>query len=291
MKKFLIFAMFLVLVACSDNKNEPIDGVFTETERDSSKSKELQFQRVQDSILKNYSNAVKLINQIDDELDKLTKIKISGETSNLETDILQKIDYLSFQLKSRNEDIDKLEIKLKSLGKENKEFLERIKTLEDIIAEKDVIIASQNDRIASLEIQLSQTKSELDVALTEKEVVERFASETEKEKNTAFYIIGTEKKLKADNIIKMDGEGFLGIGGRYVPSPDSEIDKFTKIDITKDTLLPISGNIKSIEIISTHSRRMLDIQNSPSGTDYLKVRNPDSFWRTDKTLIIMIEEK
>jgi hypothetical protein len=204
---------------------------------------------------------------------------------------LQKIDYLSFQLKSRNEDINKLELKIKSLANENKEFLERIQNIESILAEKDVIIANQNARISLLENELSQTRTERDFALAEKQNIEQFANETVMQKNTAFYIIGKESKLEKDNIIKMEGEGFLGIGGKYIPSPDLDLKHFTKIDITKDTLLPIMSNVKVAEIVSSHSRRLLEVQSSPSGTDYLKVRNPELFWKTDKLLIIIIEDK
>jgi hypothetical protein len=290
MRKILLFLLFILLIACSEEKGIPLydkDG----KEIDSAKLKELEFQRVQDSILKNYSGAVKLINQIDSELSKLAQIPETSESYNLETEILQKIDYLSFQLKSQNEEIRKLELQLKSLAKDNKANLERIKTLEAIIAEKDVVIANQIERIGSLEGELATTKTERDVAVSEKITVEKFAMETVKEKNTAFYVIGREKNLLENNIIKMEGEGFLGIGGKYITSPDAELKFFTKIDITKDTLIPFPSNSKIEEVVSAHSRRLLEIQAAPSGTDYLRIRSPESFWRTDRMLIIIVEDK
>jgi len=291
MRKFILLWLLLALFACSEEKNVPIGDGVSEKDADSSQRKEYEFQRVQDSILKNYSDAVKLINQIDTELSKLGGVGISHESQNLEIEILQKIDYLSFQLQSRNEDINKLEIKLKSLGRENKVYLERIKTLESIIAEKDIIMANQSKRIEGLEKELSVTKSERDLALTEKKTIEIFATKTEKDKNTAYYIIGKEKELETKNIIKMEGEGFLGIGGRYVPSIDSDLKLFTKIDILSDTLFPLPNNVKKIDVVSTHNKRLLDIYKSESGTDYLKVSTPETFWRTDKMLIIIIEVK
>lgn len=291
MRKFILIWLLLALFACSEEKNTPLGDAISGDDADSAKQKEYEFQRVQDSILKNYSDAVKLINQIDTELSKLGGVGISNESHNLEIEILQKIDYLSFQLQSRNEEIHKLEIKLKSLGKENKEYLERIKTLESIIAEKDVIMANQTSRIENLENELSITKSERDVALVEKQNIEQFADKTVKDKNTAYYIIGKEKELETKNIIKMEGEGFLGIGGRFVPAIDSDLKLFTKIDILSDTLLPVPNNVKKIEVISSHNKRLLDIHKSESGTDFLKIRTPETFWRTDKMLIIIIEEK
>lgn len=292
MKKILFFTLIIILYSCSGDGNTPIDDSNIESvSSDSSRKKEAEFQRVQDSILKNYASAVKLINQIDNELNKIALSKGNNESYDFEVEILNKIDYLGFQLKSRNDEIKKLEIKIKSMGGENKKLLEQIQTLETIIAEKDVIIASQSERITTLEKTLDQTKNELNVAVTEKQSVEKFAALTEKEKNTAYYIIGTEKKLTEDNIIKMEGEGFLGIGGRYVPSNDADLKFFTKIDITKDTLLPIQPNVKKLEIISTQSKKLLELMNSHSGTNYLKVKNYETFWRTDKMLIILIEEK
>jgi hypothetical protein len=293
MKKFLLlsflFAIFSLL-SCDKNEDLPIDDSIGQNTGKPS-AKEIEFERVQDSILKNYSSAIRLINQIDTELSKLSNTPGSPESVNYEQDILKKIDYLSFQLKSANDDINKLEIKLKSLGKENKSLQEKIQTLESILAEKDKIIENQKDRIGSLENELQVTKSERDLAYVEKANIEKFASETEIKKNTAYYVVGNEKTLEQENIIKMEGEGFLGIGGKYIPSPEAELRYFTRIDITKDTLIPIPNNSKVAEIVSSHSKRLLELQNSPSGSDYLRIRTPETFWRTDRLLIIIIEEK
>lgn len=291
MRKLFLIILFVALSACSEQKEEPLMNLdeFSRNIDTSKLQRDFEFQKVQDSILKNYSSAIKIINQIDSELSKIAVAPQSKETYSLEMEILQKIDYLSFQLKSRNEDITKLEIRLKSLGKENKEYFEKIKTLESIIAEKDVIIENQNKRIMKLEYELAATKTELDLTRSEKIQIEEKANQFEIEKNTAYYIIGKEKDLKNRNIIKMEGEGFLGIGGRYVPSTDADLKEFTKLNISSDTLLAIPEKVKKIEIISTHSRRLLEFVKYETGNDYLKVINPDLFWKTDKMLIIIFE--
>ncbi len=293
MKKYiLIYYLFVILliISCDNNDNLPISE-HTEKNSTSISKNENNFQKIQDSILSNYSQAIRLINQIDGELNKLSNVPSISESQNYEQDILKKIDYFSFQLKSANSEINKLQLKIKSLGKENKEYLARIKTLEIIIEEKDKIINNQKERISYLENELQITKSERDLANIEKANIEKFASETEIKKNTAYFIIGNEKTLKSQNIIKMEGKGFLGIGGKYVLSPEAELKYFTKIDIVKDTLLPFPSNSIIEEIISTHSRKLLEIQNSQSGNNFLRIINPETFWRTDKLLIIMIEEK
>lgn len=288
MKKFLLIFVFLILVSCENEQKIPLENEGG-TVSNVNGTSEIEFQRIQDSILKNYSGAIKLINQIDDELSKLSKIPTMGETSSYEQDILKKIDYLAFQLKSANDDINKLEIKLKSLGKENKILQEKIITMETILSEKDKVIESQAIRITGLESSLNQTISERDIAYEQKAEIEKFANETVIKKNAAYYIIGNEKNLVKDGIIKMEGEGFLGIGGKFIPSPETELKYFTRIDITKDTLLPFQSNVKVSDIVSTHNRKMIEIVKSSSGGDFLKIKNPDIFWRTDKMLIIIVE--
>ncbi|GAB1370638.1 hypothetical protein MASR1M45_06990 [Candidatus Kapaibacterium sp.] len=290
MKKFLLLFLVILAVSCSENNDTPIVDGNNQADKVQTKS-ESEFLRIQDSILKNYSSAVKLINQIDGELSKLAKTPNLNESYNYELDILKKIDYLSFQLKTNNEVIDKLQGKLKRLTKENNEFKEKFIVLENIIAEKDEIIANQNIRISDLEKELNITKAERDVALVEKQQFEQLAQEKEIQKNTAFYVIGKEKNLKQDNIIKMEGEGFLGIGGKYVPSTEADLKYFTKIDIYKDTLIPLPSNSKVAEIVSTHNKRMIEYHNPASGSDMLKIKSPESFWRTDKLLIIIVEDK
>lgn len=291
MKKILLFVFFVLIISCSEEQDMYIidDEHDSTSEQDTALLKELEFRKIQDSILKNYSGAIKLINQIDSELSQLSNAPQSQESYNLEMEILQKIDYLSFQLKSRNEEISKLEKRLKSLGKENKTLMEKIQTMEVIIAEKDKIIENQILRIQTLEIELEQIRNERDFAVIEKQNIESIAKETEREKNTAYFVVANEKKLKSDEIIRMEGEGFLGIGGRYVPVADADLNLFTKIDILKDTLIPMPSNFKEFDIVSTHNRKLLEKVSSSSGGDYLKVLSPEIFWKTDKMLIIIIE--
>jgi hypothetical protein len=288
MKYYLIFLLLILFVSCSEKSDMP-ESI---PETGSNPNPEtLKFNRMQDSVLKNYASAVRLINQIDDELTKLSNVPNTIETKNLERDILQKIEYLSFQLKTKDSEIRTLQAKLKTLTKGNKELMEKIVTLETLLAEKDKTINIQKDKIAGLEGDLTKVSKERDVAVEGRLLAEKVAEETRKEKNTAYYIIGTEDELKERKIIKMEGEGFLGIGGRYVPAPDANINFFKKISIFQDTILSFPNKYKIESIISTHNKKYIDVIDSPSGEAFLKVKNPETFWQTDKTLIILIEKE
>jgi peptidoglycan hydrolase CwlO-like protein len=283
-----MFLLLLFFVSCGEKSEIPESLPETGGKAFPESTK---FNRVQDSVLKSYASAVRLINQIDDELTKLANVPNTIETQNLERDILQKIEYLSFQLKTKDGEIKNLQAKLKSLTKGNKELAEKIATLEILLAEKDKTIVAQKDKIAGLEGDLTKVSKERDVAVEGRLLAEKVAEETTKEKNTAYYIIGSEDDLKERKIIKMEGEGFLGIGGRYVPAPDANINFFKKVNILQDTLLSFPNNFKIESIISTHNKKYIDIIDSPSGEAFLKVKNPETFWQTDKTLIILIEKE
>lgn len=288
MKYFFMFLLLIFFVSCGEKSDTP-ESLPEAGGKVSSES--TKFNRMQDSILKSYASAVRLINQIDDELTKLANVPNTIESQNIERDILQKIEYLSFQLKTKDSEIKGLQAKIKSLTKGNKELMEKIATLEVLLAEKDKTINSQKDKISSLEGDLTKVSKERDIAVEGRLLAEKVAEETRKEKNTAYYIIGSEDDLKERKIIKMEGEGFLGIGGRYVPAPDANINFFKKVNILQDTLLSFPNKYKIDKIVSTHNKKYIDIINSPSGETFLKVKNPESFWQTDKTLIILIEKQ
>lgn len=289
MKKYLILLIVIILIGCGKEENTPEmpeDKIFEKVDASNEK-----FLRTQDSILRNYAAAIRLINQIDNELTKLSNVPQSIETQNLERDILQKIEYLSFQLKTKNDELNILERNIKSLAKENKEFRERIKTLETILAEKDRIIDNQKSRIEELEKELNLTIRERDIAIESKIEAEKRVEETTLQKNTAFYVIGTEQDLENKSIIKMEGEGFLGIGGKFVPNPDANINYFKKINISIDTLLQFPTSFTIQEIVSNHNKKHLEIIDSPAGDSFLRIKNPEEFWLKDKSLIIIVKRK
>jgi peptidoglycan hydrolase CwlO-like protein len=289
MKKYLILLIVIILIGCGKEENTPEmpeDKIFEKVDASNEK-----FLRTQDSILRNYAAAIRLINQIDNELTKLSNVPQSIETQNLERDILQKIEYLSFQLKTKNDELNILERNIKSLAKENKEFRERIKTLETILAEKDRIIDNQKSRIEELEKELNLTIRERDIAIESKIEAEKRVEETTLQKNTAFYVIGTEQDLENKGIIKMEGEGFLGIGGKFVPNPDANINYFKKINISIDTLLQFPTSFTIQEIVSNHNKKHLEIIDSPAGDSFLRIKNPEEFWLKDKSLIIIVKRK
>lgn len=289
MKKYLILLIVIILIGCGkeeDTPQLPEDKIFENVDARNEK-----FLRTQDSILRNYAAAIRLINQIDNELAKLSNAPQSIETQNLERDILQKIEYLSFQLKTKNDELKILERNIKSLAKENKEFRERIKTLETILAEKDRIIDNQKRRIEELEKELNFTIRERDLAIESKIEAEKRIEETTLQKNTAFYVIGTEQDLENKGIIKMEGEGFLGIGGKFVPNPEANINYFKKINISIDTLLQFPTSFTIQEIVSNHNKKHLEIIDSPAGDSFLRIKNPEEFWLKDKSLIIIVKRK
>ncbi|HRP01377.1 MAG TPA: hypothetical protein PLE30_01905 [Candidatus Kapabacteria bacterium] len=286
---FTILLLILFIIACNkDNENKP-EAIGTDTTAEI--STEQKFAISQDSILKSYASAVRLINKIDDELTKLSNVPQTIETQNMERDILQKIEYLSFQLTSKNEEIKSLQAKLKDLSANNKKLDERLKTVEAILVEKDNIIKNQDKRISDLEFRLKIVISERDVALEGKGEAEKLATETRQQKNTAYYVIGTEDDLEKRNVISMEGEGFLGIGGKYVPSTEASIGLFKKIDITVDTILSFPANFEIDQIVSNHNKKYLEFIESPAGGTFMRIKKPEEFWMKDKTLIIIVKKK
>ena len=98
--------------------------------------------------------------------------------------------------------------------------------------------------------------------------------------NECFYVIGSNKELKANNIIS---KKFLG--KTKVLEGDFDRTYFTKGD--KRTLSELPLHAKNAKILTKHpagSYEILDID----GSKVLKINNPTKFWELSNFLVIEI---
>ncbi|MEO6883413.1 MAG: hypothetical protein ABI199_05240 [Bacteroidia bacterium] len=238
-----------------------------------------------DSINKAFVNS---FNVIEDNLDKIKeKEKIvtlnskDGETAKSKQDeIVDEIKAINDLMIKNKREIYNLRKRLKSSNSKNEELQKMIEHLTEQLSEKD-------DEINSLKDQLSKANSSLT------DLMKQFSdsvAEIQEEKqviNTAYYAFGTAKELKKQGIIVKSG-GIVGIGGTETLKSDFNKDYFTKIDITKNTAIPMYSKIENI--VTVHPSGSYKITGNAK-VDTLNIIDYKSFWSASKYLVVVVKQK
>jgi hypothetical protein len=151
--------------------------------------------------------------------------------------------------------------------------------------EKDVEIARLSDQLEKMNIQIEILSSSVENLATEGEAKSQTISEQTEALNTAYYVMGTKKELREQNIITLEG-GFVGIGRNKKMKEDFNPEYFTRVDITKLKSIPILH--KKANIITTHPSSSYKIYGEKSA-DSLVIQNSKAFWSASKYLVILVD--
>lgn len=244
---------------------------------------------------------IKSFNDIQDNLDSIKrKEMIITEQTELKTELQKKAkDQI-------NEDVNtiyqllldtrsKLDDVRKKLGKSNfkvEELEKMVNHLTQQLEEKDKEIAALKEELENMNIEitaltmdvgnLKQQNAQKETLIKDQEGV---INDKITELNTAYYVVGTKKDLKDNNILTAEG-GFIGIGKNKKLKQDFDDKLFTKIDITKTTQIPIPG--KKPKIITNHPTESYKISGEGDSA-ILEIINANSFWKSSKYLVVVID--
>lgn len=283
MKKIaILIGIGVFLISCNGEKegkekNPVIDSLSNvNTELNSQLSqKEAALQEFIDAFNEIQDN----INQIKEKEKIVTNNTQGGDVKNREEQIKEDLQSIYDLLNKNKMKVAALSKKLKDANIKMESLEKMISNLQAMIDEKDKEIEALKDKVESLNIELSNLQTSYQELQQENEV------KTEK-LYTAYYAIGTAKELKEKGVITKEG-GFIGIGKATKLKDDFNKDYFTKIDITKVTVLPISA--RSAKILTNHPSSSYKIIGDKKHVDRIEITNPDDFWSTSKFLVIVIE--
>jgi hypothetical protein len=154
------------------------------------------------------------------------------------------------------------------------------------------LVSRQEERIAKQESQIAQLLTELEnnkviIKKLNQDVTDLTADNVKKdeyiklqtaEANRAYYVVGTYSDLNEAGIVSKAG-GFIGIGRRQGTNSEMPLDRFTQIDRTKVTTIPI--NMRKAIVVSKHPENSYELvmdENDNKQVSYLRILNPAKFW-------------
>jgi chromosome segregation ATPase len=181
----------------------------------------------------------------------------------------ESINALSKKLKNSNMKVDELN---KMVERLNKDLADKASQIEDLRNKLSKLNASFE--MANLKIDtLSRTVKDQGSQINNQS--QTIASQDEA-LNTAYYVIGTNKELKKNGVIK---------SGEVLADFNKEL--FTKIDVRKVTEISILS--KKAKIISSHPTSAYKFTGDKKVIQALQILDYKAFWSNSKYLVIVVD--
>ncbi len=237
--------------------------------------------------------------EIDDNLQQIkekeniiamnARLKDNTSTATMKETINNDIKAIYDLMLKNKEKIAELEKKI-GLGNKNnaalKKLVERLnkqlkdKTIEIVqlredLKRKDIIIADLNFTVEGLELALDSIHAE---ALAS----ERKLKETTEELYRGFYVFGTKKELKEQNIISSNGM----FKKQKVLEGDFDGDYFTRIDIREVDSIPLFR--PKAKLLTSHPEGSYSLEKNSEGALMLKIADKERFWSRSKYLVVQV---
>ncbi len=235
------------------------------------------------------------IRQISDGLRQISEAegRINVETAQGEaadrTQIADEMAFISRQMKLNRELIANLRSQLRvatqagakqktsyeemldNFSRQMDEKQKEIEALKARLEEQDLTIARQNEEID----RLGENVEELNRQNEEKNTT---LAEQEKELNTAYYVYGTKKELKAQHVLEKND---------VLKSGAAVKDYFTRIDIRVTKTIKLYS--KSAKLMTTHPVDSYTLDKDSQGQYTLRISNPQKFWSVSKFLVVVVK--
>jgi len=288
--KPVVFSIAFVLVLLSSCGKQSSDYKTLKAQNDSLMNSKLELQREVDG----YFSAM---NQIEQNIEKIkttqNTIELQPVGQELTDDVRSKINddmaYLNEMLQTNKDELARLKTKLKKSGFKSAELEQTILRLTkslDEQSEKVAILQTQLEEKDSLITQLGTTVNDMGKNIenlsTDVKVKETKIKEQDETIHTAWYVFGTRKELKEQNIITSDGL----FSAQKVLQRDFNKNYFVRID---------ARNTKSIPLYSTHAKILTNHPKSSytlekeNGNFVLLIVDPAEFWSVSKYLVIEVD--
>ncbi|MBN2766250.1 MAG: hypothetical protein JXR27_07745 [Paludibacteraceae bacterium] len=250
-------------------------------------------QAMQDELDKYFST----MNQIEQNIEKIKQTEgvistASGDTEldvDSRTKINEDLTYLNDLLKANKDELAKLKTRIKNsaiksielertlarLTKALEEESAKVALLQTELNKKDSLIAELGSTVVELNKDVEDLKTDIDT----KETV---IKEQEETMYSAWYVFGTRKELKEQNIVTSDGL----FRPKRVLESDFNKNYFVRIDARKTKSIPLYSS--RAKILTSHPKSSYTLEKEDNNFVLLIV-DTDNFWSISRYLVIEVD--
>ena len=189
---------------------------------------------------------------------------------------------LKEQLRASNNNNNKMKSTLDEMVKNfEAQLAEKTKQIEDLqrqLEQRDIRIAEQDRQITSLNenVNTLARSNEQNAQTIEKNT--QTIDQQDKTIHTAYYVFGTKKELREQNILQ---------NGDVLTSGNFNRDYFTRIDYRAKKVIPLYS--KSAKVLTNHPAGTYSLDKDANGQYTLRVSDPDRFWSISKYLVVQVK--
>ena len=282
MKKLVIVALSGLMVAsCNDGVKKAEQAALMQ--RDSLEQIIAQKDNEINDMMTTLSDIEEGFREITEAQNRVTLAK-EGEGTNTSQRIKENVQFIQSVMKQNKELINKLKQQVREStvkGDQLKKILDnlteqmavkdqQLQALREELDKKDIHIAELDEQVAGLNENVNSLKEEN----TQKAET---ISTQDKALHSAWFVFGTKKELKEQNILD-HGE---------VLQSNFNKEYFTKIDIRIDKEIKLYSS--SAEILTNHPADSYTLQRDAKKQYVLRITDPQRFWSTSKYLVVMVK--
>lgn len=180
----------------------------------------------------------------------------------------EQIERLQKKLKANDIELDGLRKVLTNLQRELDDKVARIAALQAELLEKNIRIAELDSAVIMLTSDVNTLHKMAD---QQQELIEQHVLQL----NAAWYVYGTAKELKDQNILK---------SGKVFSSTDFNKNYFTEIDVRDDKVFPLYA--KHAKLLTTHPEGSYELSSDEDKQLTLSIVDVDAFWSVSRYLVI-----
>lgn len=207
--------------------------------------------------------------------------------------IVENVKLMNTMLEESSKKIAELEAKLRASGMNVKAYEKRIQALNETIEAQNAEIAQlkktiedKNASLAEFDTQVKKLNSDIKEKVDTITYKQSVIVDKTNKLNTAYYTVGSFKKLKEEGIVSREG-AFLGIGGGKAVQGNFDPKHFSEVDIRK--VQKIDLKVKKATLISEHPSASYKLVEENGQIAYLQIENPAEFWRISKYAVIQVK--
>jgi len=222
-------------------------------------------------------------------------ISLQAETGDVRgargEQINQDIQVLHELMVQNRDRVQELERKMRNAGVENQRLNRLITGLNEQIRVQAEEIAFLQEQVAQRDAQIGQLNRdlqdmghEMDAIRTAAEATRQQLDATTDQYNAAWYVIGTRRDLRAQNILTRDG--FLFFGSTNLMKEDFNNQYLNRIDIRNTNRIAL--NSRRAELLTTHPAGSFELINGGDGNLVLVINDSARFWSITRYLVVRI---
>ena len=281
MKKVLFFAVcLLTLASCNNGKSSsdisegsPSDSLQRVIEQKDNEINDMM------GILNEVEEGFRLINEAENRV----SVAKNGEGASRQQQIRENIQFIQQRMAENRELIAKLRNQVKNGSIKSEQLQKTIENLTAQLEEKNNQIKDLYAQLEAKDIHIEELQNTTNTLTKNVNTLQEDNAQKantintqDKQLNTAWYVFGTKKELKEQNIL---------VKGKVLQGNFNK-NYFTKVDIRSLKALKLYS--KSAKLLTMHPSSSYRLERDAQDQYVLNITNPQLFWSTSKYLVVQV---